>query len=402
MIHALENRLSRRHLLFSAAAVTSLAAVAPILGKPVKSLAQAPAVGSPMPDAPPATLDAVLQAGIDHGLPGVALRVERGNEVVFDGVAGLASREQQTPVSPSERFGVGSVTKTFTAALILQLVDDGVLTLDDTVTKWLNEPVVGHIPNVDVITLRQLLTHTSGIYDMFDDDSPFFQDAYLGEAADWTRVWTPLEVLAYADGAKHAPYFAPGEGIHYSNTGYILLGLILEQATGQTYAEQLHARILGPLDLTDTFFASTEPVPGGKTDAYQLIDGELINVSAISLSSPGAAGGMVSTTRDLARFAEALFGGGVLQPATLEEMITFIPSGRPGLEAGMGVFRQETPSGEIVGNSGDGIGSAARMYQPAGTDLTMVLVSNSSDSETVDAVFFEAVRVALATSEQNG
>ena len=274
-----------------------------------------------------------------------------------------------------------------------------VLTLDDTVTKWLDDPVVGRIPYVDQITLRQLLTHTSGIYDYFDDDSPFWQDAYLGEGADWARVWTPQEVLAYADGAKHAPYFAPGEGIHYSNTGYILLGLILERATGQRYAEQLHARILGPLGLTDTFFASTEPVLGGKVDAYQLIDGELVNVSAIDLSSPGTAGGMVSTTRDLARFAEALFGGELLQPATLEEMITFIPSGRPNLEAGMGVFRQQTPSGEIVGNSGDGIGSAARMYQPADTDLTLVLLSNTSDAETVDAVFADTVRVALAMAK---
>ena len=328
---------SRRRLLSNAAAATSL-------GHGRTTPGQTGDVPGPDPGRGrrPTTLDAVLQAGLDRGLPGVALRVERGNEVVFDGAAGFASREQQTPVAPTDRFGVGSVTKTFTAILVLQLVDEEVLTLDDTVTQWLDDPVVARIPNVDRITLRQLLTHTSGIYDVFDDDSPFWQDAYLGEGADWTRVWTPLEVLAYADGAKHAPYFAPGEGIHYSNTGYILLGLILEQATGQEYAERLHARILDPLGLADTFFASTEPVPGGKVDAYQLIDGELVNVSAIDLSSPGTAGGMVSTTRDLARFAEALFGGKLLRPATLEEMVTFIPSGRPGLEVGMGVFRQQT------------------------------------------------------------
>jgi D-alanyl-D-alanine carboxypeptidase len=110
---------------------------------------------------------------------------------------------------------------------------------------------------------------------------------------------------------------------------------------------------------------------------------------------------MVSTTRDLTRFAAALFGGELLRPATLEEMVTFIPSGRPGLEVGMGVFRWQTPSGELVGNSGDGVGSAGRMYQPAGTDLTFVLLSNTSDSETVDAVFAEAVRVALGSDASN-
>jgi D-alanyl-D-alanine carboxypeptidase len=396
MTHAHGKRLSRRRLLANAAGATSLAVVAPLLGRPAISLAQTP-VGTP-----PATFEAVLQAGLAAGMPGVALRVERGTEVVFDGAAGFASREQQTPAVPTDRFGVGSVTKTFTATLVLQLVDADVLALDDTVTRWLADPVVMGIPYVDQITLRQLLTHTSGIYDVFADDSPFWQDAYFGEGADWARVWTPLEVLAYADGAKHAPDSAPGEGVHYSNTAYILLGLIVEQATGHAYADQLHARILEPLGLADTFYAATEPVPGGKADAYQLIDGELVNVSAVSLSAPGTAGGMVSTTRDLTRFAEALFGGELLRPATLAEMTTFIPSGRPGLEAGMGVFRWHVPGGALVGNSGDGVGSAARMYQPVDTDLTLALVANTSDAETVDAVFAEAVRVALGSATPTG
>ena len=412
MPRAHANRVSRRSLLSNTAAAAGMVIVAPLLSRPAMSLAQTPVeevatisptqVATPLPGALPATLDQVLHVGLDRGLPGVALRVERGDEVVFDGAAGLASREQQTPVVSTDRFGVGSITKTFTAVLVLQMVDEEVLTLDDTVTQWLDDPVVARIPYVDQITLRQLLTHTSGAYDYFDDDSPFWQDAYFAEGADWSRVWTPLEVLAYADGAKHAPYFPPGEGIHYSNTGYVLLGLILEHASGQPYAERLHDRILGPLGLADTFYAATEPVPGEAVDAYQLIDGELVNVSSIDLSSPGAAGAMVSTTRDLARFAEAVFGGELLRPATLEEMVAFIPSGRPGLEAGMGVFRQQTPSGEIVGNSGDGIGSAARMYQPADTALTLVLLANTSDAESVDAVFAEAVRVALEAFAPNG
>ena len=412
MTRAHANRVSRRSLLSNAAVATGLAIAAPLLRRPAASLAQTSVEGAaaisiaqvatPVPGTPPATLDAVLQVGLDRGLPGIALRVERGDEGIFDGAAGFASRELQTPIVATDRFGVGSITKTFAAALVLQLVDEGVLTLDDTVDTWLHDSVVARIPYVDRITLRQLLNHTSGIYDYFDGDSPFLQDAYFGEGADWARVWTPLEVLAYADGARHAPYFAPGEGVHYSNTGYVLLGLVVEQATGQGYADRLHARILGPLGLADTFYPPTEPVPGGTVDAYQLIDGELLNVSAIHLSSTGTAGGMVSTTRDLARFAEALFGGQLLRAATLEEMVSFIPSGRPGLEAGMGVFRKQTPSGAIVGNSGDGVGSAARMYQPVGTDLTLVLLSNSSDDETVDTIFAEAVRVAIEAFASNG
>jgi D-alanyl-D-alanine carboxypeptidase len=346
-------------------------------------------------------LDAVLQSGLDRGLPGVALRVERGDEVIFDRAAGFASLETQTPLATTDRFGIGSVTKTFTAVLILQLVDEGVLTLDDTVRQWLDDPVVGRIPHVDQITLHQLLNHTSGVYDYFDDDSPFLGDAYFGAGADWARVWTPREVLAYADGAQHAPYFAPGEGVHYSNTGYVLLGLILEQASGETYAELLQARILDPLGLADTFFAA-HPVPGGVVDAYQPIDGELVNVSAIHLSSLGVAGGMVSTTRDLARFADALFGGDLLQPDTLEEMVTFIPSGMPGLEVGMGVMRYQTPDGALVGHPGDGAGSGARMFRLAEADLTLVMITNTGDEETVDAVFADVVRVAHGMETPNG
>ena len=405
MLHARGNSLSRRRLLSNAAAATGVALVAPILGNPATSLARARVGAGTMfpivPEMPPATLDEVLQVGIERGLPGVALRVEHGGEVVFDGAAGLASVEQQTPLATTDRFGVGSITKPFTAALVLQLVDEEVLTLDDTVTQWLDDPVVARIPHVDHITLRQLLNHTSGVYDYFEDDGSFFQDAYFGAGADWARVWTPLEVLAYADGAKHAPYFAPGEGAYYSNTGYVLLGLIVERATGQSLAERLHARILDPLGLADTF-AATEPVSGGRTDAYQPIDGELVNVTAIDLSSLGTAGGMVSTTRDLARFAGAFFGGELLRPATLEEMLTFIPSGRPGFEVGLGVMRLQTPDGAIVGHPGDGAGSGGRMYRHPEADLTLVLLANSGDEEAIDAVLADVVRVAVSTEAPNG
>ena len=170
------------------------------------------------------SFDDVLQTGIDKGLTGVTLAVDRDGEVLFNGAAGLANSEAQAPLAPTDRFRIYSITKTFTAVLALQLVDEGVLSLDDTVADLLDDPVVARIPHVEQITLRQLLTHTSGVYDYFAPDSPFWQDAYLGEEADWSRVWTPEELLAYADGANHAPDFAPGEGVHYSNTGYVLLG----------------------------------------------------------------------------------------------------------------------------------------------------------------------------------
>jgi D-alanyl-D-alanine carboxypeptidase len=340
--------------------------------------------------------DDVLQAGISQGLTGVALAVDQDGKVLFDGVAGFANGEAQIPLAPTDRFRIYSITKTFTAVLILQLVDEGVLSLDDTVTDWLDDPEVVRIPNVDRITIRRLLTHTSGVYDYFAEDSPFWQDAYLGEDADWSRVWSPEELLAYADGANHAPDFAPGEGVRYSNTGYILLGLIVEEATAQPFADRLRQQILDPLGLTDTFFAATEPVPGETVQGYHLFGGDLVNVSATHLSAQWAEGGMVSTTRDLMRFGDALFGGELLAPASLEEMLTFIPSEMSGVAWGMGVAQMHTAAGDLVGMKGDGPGFAARLFRLPERDLSLVLLTNTNrDDETVDVLFEQVVQTAL-------
>jgi CubicO group peptidase (beta-lactamase class C family)/pimeloyl-ACP methyl ester carboxylesterase len=340
--------------------------------------------------------DDVLQAGISQGLTGVALAVDQDGKVLFDGVAGFANGEAQIPLAPTDRFRIYSITKTFTAVLILQLVDEGVLSLDDTVTDWLDDPEVVRIPNVDRITIRRLLTHTSGVYDYFAEDSPFWQDAYLGEDADWSRVWSPEELLAYADGANHAPDFAPGEGVRYSNTGYILLGLIVEEATAQPFADRLRQQILDPLGLTDTFFAATEPVPGETVQGYHLFGGDLVNVSATHLSAQWAEGGMVSTTRDLMRFGDALFGGELLAPASLEEMLTFIPSEMSGVAWGMGVAQMHTAAGDLVGMKGDGPGFAARLFRLPERDLSLVLLTNTNrDDETVDILFEQVVQTAL-------
>jgi D-alanyl-D-alanine carboxypeptidase len=341
----------------------------------------------------------VLQAGIDQGLTGVALAVDQDGEILFEGATGLANDEKQTPLSPTDRFRIYSITKTFTAVLVLQLVDEGVLSLDDTVADWLDDPAVGRIPNVEQITLRQLLTHTSGVYDYFAEDSPFWEDAYLGEDANWSRIWTPEELLAYADGASHAPDFAPGEGVRYSNTGYILLGLIVEEATGQAFADRLHQQVLDPLGLTDTFFAATEEVPGGTVQGYHLFGDDLINVSATHLSAQWTEGGMVSTTRNLIRFADALFDGELLSPASLQEMLTFVPSERPGIAWGLGAAQMQTAAGNLVGMGGAGPGFAARLFRLPDSDLTLVLLTNTNrDDETVDGLFEQVVQAALETA----
>jgi D-alanyl-D-alanine carboxypeptidase len=250
-------RALNRRAVLRAMAATGMAASARATGtffaaaSPAATLEATPAF---------ADLDALLAAAVEQGIPGVSLIVEQGGRNVFSGADGVASLEDQTPLRITDRFRIYSLAKCFTAIIILRMVDEGVFTLDDTVTMRLDDPAVARIPNVDAVTIRQLLTHSSGIYDYLDEtDSPFWDDAFFGPDADWSKVWTPGELVAYADGAKHDAYFPPGEGEHYSNTGYVLLGLIVEQATGHAFGEELQTRILTPLGLKDTFFVEGRP-----------------------------------------------------------------------------------------------------------------------------------------------
>jgi D-alanyl-D-alanine carboxypeptidase len=384
------HHMSRRSLILRAAAA---GLAAPTLATLIASTAHdARAAGSLAEN-----LDAVLTAGVAAGIPGVVLQIERAGEPVYVGAAGVGSIEQETPLKATDRFRIYSITKTFTATVVLQLVDEGVLSLDDTVTKWLDDPAVMKIPNVEQITLRQLLNHTSGIYDYIDEaDSPFWE-MYLGENPDWTKVWTIDELLAFADSANHAPYFEPGTDFYYSNTGYLLLGLIVEKATSHPYADELRNRILDPLALDGTSLAKGETIPDGAVDGYELLEGELVNVSAINLSFAWAAGAIVSTAADIARFARETFDGKLVSPSSFKEMFTYNQSTYPqwaAAEWGMGVWS----IGEQIEGGGGGPGFVASMIRPVDSDLIVVTLANvDGNSEAISTIHTEAIRLALET-----
>jgi D-alanyl-D-alanine carboxypeptidase len=374
--------LSRRSLLLQATAAGLAAPALATFGAPSLSAASMPSSAARASDSLTTSLDAVLAAAVKSGFPGIALQVEQAGKTLYSGAAGVSSIEQETPLKSTDRQRIYSIAKTFTAIVTLQLVDEGALSLDDTVTKWLDDPAVTRIPNVNQVTLRQLLVHTSGIYDFADDtDSPFWVDAFLGPNADWTKVWTLEELLAYADGANHAPYFAPGEGYHYSNTNYILVGLIVEKITGHKYGAELQTRILKPLALKDTFFAEGAEMPEDTIDAYQLVDGQLVSLSGTNLSWAWTFGGMVSTTDDLARFSRAVFGGGLLSRGTFEEMFDFVPADKPDKYEGMGVYKIKTPNGDLVGMDGSGPGANSSMMRLPRAALTVLVIDNMAPDE---------------------
>ena len=336
--------------------------------------------------ATPGTIDrltALLNAGVESGIPGVVLRAQAEDQKPIYATAGLASMEQSTPISVDDRFRIYSITKTFTAIVVLQLVDEGVLSLDDTVTKWLSAPEVLAIPNTDTITLRQLLNHSSGIYDYFDDESPFINDAFLGENADWTRIWTPLELLAYAGADDHAPYNEPGDASHYSSSNYVLLGLIVEEATGNRFVDELQERILTPLKLTETTLPQDVPIITGTVDGYQSLGGDLVNLTGSNASWAWTAGGMVSTLDDIATFSDAAFTGSLLSPESFAEMFTFIP-GKPGFEQGLGVYRVDSPAGTVLAMDGESAGFSSYMVWLPDLGVSLVMLGNLGGSPLFD------------------
>ncbi|MGP4029837.1 serine hydrolase domain-containing protein [Actinomadura sp. 3N407] len=266
--------------------------------------------------------------------------------------AGVADVRTERPAPVGGLARVGSVSKTFTAVVALQLVAEGRLRLDDAVERF----VPGLVPGGEDITVRQLLTHTSGLFDYAEDQQavPLSGQQFLDRTR--FRTFTPRELVGIAVG--HEPYFPPGQGFRYSNTGYVLIGLIIEKVTGRWYGEEIEHRIIAPLGLRDTSVPFTRPfLPGRHARGYMRLtrDGaaELVDVTEMNPSWASAAGAVISTPADLDRFFAALLGGRLLRPAELEVMRTAAATDPQGVAYGMGLWSQPRSCGvRIWGHGG--------------------------------------------------
>jgi D-alanyl-D-alanine carboxypeptidase len=301
--------------------------------------AQPVAAGGEFPPEVVNELDGLVQQLIDLHEPGVILGVSVPGQGQYLGVAGSVSIDDSTPLDPARHFRVGSITKTFTATAVLQLVDDCLLELDATVDRW--QPTIA---NADQITVRQLLDHTSGIADY--DDSPEFNNVFN---ADPFFEWDPQQLVDL--GAALGPQFPPGTAWEYSNTNFVILGLIVESITGQLLEQVLEDRIFAPLGLADTSFPSTPAMPTPATQGAEVtVDemGNLLqeNIVNYSPSAIWAAGAIISTLADLQVWAQALAQGTLLSPGVQEERLTFVPTVGPDSPSGV-VF---TPT--ALGNPG--------------------------------------------------
>lgn len=259
-----------------------------------------------------------LERSVAAGVPGLTA-VIRGPRGVEHYAAGAADLRRRVPLSSRHRARVGSVTKTFTAAVILKLVAQGRIALDDSVERWLP----GLVPNGERITVRQLLNHTSGLaeYCAVPPDSTLCVPA----PSEMTRRWTPLQLVEI--GVRAAPTFPPGQGFSYSNTDYVLLGMIIERATGRSITSSYKRMIFEPLGLKRTSLSNTSSIARPFAHGYDVMTAGSwpLDVTRTSPTIAWSAGAIVSVPADLERFMRALLAGRLFPKSLLRQMMIAAP-----------------------------------------------------------------------------
>ncbi|MCI3930718.1 serine hydrolase domain-containing protein [Streptomyces sp. AN091965] len=331
--------------------------VAAALVAAVAGALTAPAAATPGADRDHRGTRAALDAAVRGGVPGVTAHA-RDRHGPWSGAAGVGDLREGTPRGAHDRFRAASITKTFVATVLLQLEAEGRLDLDDPVGAWLPGVIEGHGHDGDRISVRQLLNHTSGIHDYSED--PDF-DRRLTTPEHRHRTWRPAALVALA--LRHAPDFAPGRGWAYSNTNYVVAGMVIEKVTGRPYGDEVRDRIIIPLHLRATSVPGTRAtLPRPSSRAYSKPAGtarsRTYDVTELNPSMAGAAGELISDAADLNRFYTALLRGDLLPPEQLAAMKRTVPArGEEGVGGryGLGLLRLELPCGTVVWGHGGGI-----------------------------------------------
>jgi D-alanyl-D-alanine carboxypeptidase len=317
-----------------------------------------------------------------YGLPGVSAAILFPDGTMWRATSGFADVAAKRRLTADTEFAVASISKTFLSALILVLVDEGKLGLD--------VPVAPYLPGVELdpaITVRQLLDHTSGLHDFFYD--PDIDEALL---ADRKRVWTAQDALAYVG----KPYFEPGAGWHYSNTNYVILGLLAETIEGAPLDAQFRARFLAPFGLDHTHYQGEDEPLGPLARAYRfsgpglrerpipLSDGTNVVPFTSVVTAAGSAGSIASTADDLVTWARALYGGSILTPTSLSAMVADVASTepfKPSIPYGLGVQAATVDGRPTLGHSGRLLGSRTVMRWLPNQGIAIAVLTNQSRND---------------------
>lgn len=311
-------------------------------------------------------------------VPGLQAYLHIAEGKTWSGSSGTTDLARKTPLLRDDILRVGSVTKTFTAVVIMNLVEEDQLNLDDPLGIWFPE-----FPTAGKITVRQLLNHTSGIPEII-------QKGMMRSVISST-YWEPDELVALIAGDPES--FGESGSHQYSNTNYILLGLIAEKVTERSFTELLQQYILNPLNLEHTFFIPYEQTPAGLVPGYErdlaripgMLDISVRNTSWATLAF--SSGALASTAEDLGIFTEALFSGIIVSPASLEEMTVFIDAPNPGIPEqtgyGLGLMQFEVNGKQLIGHIGWFMGSSSIIiYDP----LDQIIFAVTCNLSTPDLV----------------
>ena len=336
----------------------------------------------PTASAARANLGQLARSLVKAGAPGAIVYV-RTPTATRAGTAGYADRAAHVSMRAADRYRIASVTKAFVSVVILQLEAEGKLDIDDPVSRFLP----GVVPNGFAISLRELMNHTSGLYNYTDD--PAFFDALI---ANPSRTWTPQELLAVA--FAHPPNFVPGTNWNYSNTNYILLGLVSEAVTGKPLGQSLQERIFSPLGLASTSFPLTIELAPDFVHGYFKFEGvPLLDAAPILSPTWGwAAGGIVSNARDVTAFYRALMTGKVLATPQLTEMEQ---TEQVAATYGLGIETRALRCGRAWGHVGDFLGWRNIVLSMASGKRQAVVMVNVNDVyvpwERMEAVVQQAL-----------
>ena len=329
--------------------------------------------------------------------PGMVLWID-APELQFAGASGFADVAAGVPMPPEGAFRVGSITKTFTAVIMLQLAEEGALSLDDALADWLPD-VAAALPHGDQITLHHLLSHTSGLYNL-TANMDYVSDT-LGRAEVDAATQTAVGACADADPYTileryiygQRPQFEPGAMWAYNNTGFMLLGMVIEAAAGEPLADLYRARILEPLGMADTFLDCYEPATIEIVHGYSdIISGDVIDVTAVHEAAAWSGGGLVSTAPDLIKFIRGLFSGQLFSdPASLQAMTTGTEAN---ISYGLGLM---LIGAARYGHDGRMAGFRSLLHYSAEYDTALVVLYNfeTKAPDPIAAAAWEIVRPVL-------
>lgn len=339
----------------------------------------------------------------EYGVKGASAAIILPNGQVHRICAGISA--DTVAMRPDMLFAIGSITKNVVAALMLQLAEEGALSLNDPLHRWL--PPFPHVDST--ITIRQLLNHTSGLY-MFWDNQQIWKDLIAFR----DRVFTPEAVLGYLK----EPYFAPGKGFRYSNTNYLLLAMIATRAAHSSLAAEFRRCFWAPLQLGNTFLSMEEPIPRDRLahvwgDNFEN-DGSNRDITFLPRASHESitygSSCLFATAEDLALWCRALFQGKVLQESSMVQMLEFNPLSRTswceGYGLGVQVFRKRITNGERAwGHGGGNIGTSAYMAWLPDWRVSITVMINSFHGDCPDRMLEDIIEIVtghLDAARRNG